>query len=120
MDLSDVDAGWPQWQKYDRGWAARAARGVGVRGGPKGTPTAYFRVRWLLPVRCHLGCPVRPDRRSARSAAAEPSPSPSEQPVPDRLIAGRPGADPEAAPPPPGRRHALIVGGPPAGLASQT
>jgi membrane peptidoglycan carboxypeptidase len=42
FNLNEVDAGFPDWQKADRNWAARAARGVGVRGGPKGTRTAYF------------------------------------------------------------------------------
>ena len=42
MDLSEVEASFPTWQKANRAWAARAARGVGVRGGPKGTVTSYF------------------------------------------------------------------------------
>ncbi|HEX7950127.1 MAG TPA: transglycosylase domain-containing protein [Candidatus Limnocylindrales bacterium] len=42
FDLSQVDVGYPTWQKADAEWAARAARGVGVKGGPKGTRTSYF------------------------------------------------------------------------------
>ena len=42
FNLNEVDAGFPDWQKADRNWGARAARGAGVRGGPKGTRTAYF------------------------------------------------------------------------------
>jgi hypothetical protein len=42
LDLSDVEAAYPIWQKYNRGWIARAARGQGVPGGPEGTRTSYF------------------------------------------------------------------------------
>ena len=42
LDFSQVDANHPNWQKADNGWARRAARGVGVGGGLKGTHTAYL------------------------------------------------------------------------------
>ena len=42
VDYSRVDAAWPSWQRADIGWQARAARGAGVGGGPKGTRTSYF------------------------------------------------------------------------------
>jgi len=42
VDYSKVDAAFSSWQKADQGWQARAARGSGVRGGPKGTHTSYF------------------------------------------------------------------------------
>ena len=42
FDLSEVDSGFPNWQKANQNWAARAARGSGVGGGSKGTRTAYF------------------------------------------------------------------------------
>jgi peptidoglycan glycosyltransferase len=42
LDFSNVEANFPTWQKFDRAWAARAARGSGVAGGPKGTRTSYF------------------------------------------------------------------------------
>ncbi len=42
LDFSSAEPAFPQWQKYTAGWAARAAHGVGVRGGPKGTRTSYF------------------------------------------------------------------------------
>jgi membrane peptidoglycan carboxypeptidase len=41
VDISEVDSNFPAWQRADRNWASRAARGAGVRG-PKGTRTAYF------------------------------------------------------------------------------
>jgi membrane peptidoglycan carboxypeptidase len=42
LDLSQVEAAWPAWQRADNRWTARAARGAGVGGGPKGTVTQYF------------------------------------------------------------------------------
>jgi membrane peptidoglycan carboxypeptidase len=42
LDFSNVEANFPTWQRFDRAWAARAARGSGVAGGPKGTRTSYF------------------------------------------------------------------------------
>ncbi len=42
LDFSQVEENFPNWGKYTRGWVKRAARGVGVGGGPEGTRTAYF------------------------------------------------------------------------------
>jgi penicillin-binding protein 1A len=42
IDFSQAEAGIRAWQRADIGWQARAARGSGVGGGPKGTRTAYF------------------------------------------------------------------------------
>ena len=42
LDYSKIEGGPKSWVKADRGWMARAARGSGVGGGPKGTRTAYF------------------------------------------------------------------------------
>ncbi|HET9852164.1 MAG TPA: transglycosylase domain-containing protein [Candidatus Limnocylindrales bacterium] len=42
LDFSKAEPGFPQWQRYTQGWAQRAARGAGVRGGPKNTRTMYF------------------------------------------------------------------------------
>jgi hypothetical protein len=49
-----------QWLRYDRGWAARAARGVGVRGGPEGTRTMYFYDRAFHPYGRNWGGPFKP------------------------------------------------------------
>ncbi|MCI0584792.1 MAG: hypothetical protein L0227_18210, partial [Chloroflexi bacterium] len=49
LDFSQVESRFPQWQRYTRGWAERAARGAGVRGGPKRTPTSYFFDGFLVP-----------------------------------------------------------------------
>jgi membrane peptidoglycan carboxypeptidase len=42
LDFSTVETAYASWNKADRAWAKRAARGVGVGGGPKGTRTAYL------------------------------------------------------------------------------
>ncbi len=42
LDFSHVEENFPAWGKYTRGWIKRAARGVGVSGGPEGTRTAYL------------------------------------------------------------------------------
>ena len=45
LDLTGVEAGFPQWQKFTEDWISRARRGAGVRGGPaKGekSRTSYF------------------------------------------------------------------------------
>lgn len=42
LDFSSAEPNFPAWQKFTLGWAARAARGVGVSGGPERTRTTYF------------------------------------------------------------------------------
>jgi hypothetical protein len=42
LDFRQVEAAWPSWQRADNRWTARAARGAGVGGGPKGTRTSYL------------------------------------------------------------------------------
>jgi membrane peptidoglycan carboxypeptidase len=42
IDYSQIESAFPVWQKADINWQARAARGSGVAGGPKGTRTSYF------------------------------------------------------------------------------
>jgi penicillin-binding protein 1A len=76
MDLSKVEPGFPQWRPYTRGWAQRAARGSGVYGGPKHTPTAYFGFGRLLPFGATWGAPFPP------RGTCEPQPSPSPSPFP--------------------------------------
>src|SRR5438093_1553507 len=49
LDFSHVEPRFPQWQRYTQGWADRAAKGSGVRGGPKRTPTSYFLDGFLVP-----------------------------------------------------------------------
>jgi membrane peptidoglycan carboxypeptidase len=42
VTYANVESQYPTWQRYNRGWQARAAKGAYVRGGPKGTRTVYF------------------------------------------------------------------------------
>lgn len=74
LDLSGLDSGFPTWQKYDAGWIARAREGVGVRGGPKLTPTAYYGFGGYYPFGATWGAPFPPVDLCPIS---EPSPSPS-------------------------------------------
>ncbi len=60
FDLSEVESNFPSWQKADRNWAARAARGPGVRGGPRGTHTAYFYDGAFRPFGSTWGAPFAP------------------------------------------------------------
>jgi membrane peptidoglycan carboxypeptidase len=49
LDFSTIEPRFPEWQKYTQGWAQRAAKGAGVRGGPRHTATAYFFDNYLVP-----------------------------------------------------------------------
>ena len=110
IDYSKAEAGFKAWQKADAGWQARAARGPGVRGGPKGTRTAYFYgsgdgINWYPFGRSWGGsfaptkkCPIGPPPPSLcfptlESACPwiEPAPSPS---------AANPGGKPGKTPKP--------------------
>lgn len=83
LDLSGVDAGFPTWQKYDRGWIARAMKGVGVRGGPKRTPTAYYGFGGYFPFGATWGAPFPPkDLCPIGGPSPSPTPIPSDSPFP--------------------------------------
>ncbi len=60
FDLTQVDASYPAWQKADAEWGARAARGVGVKGGPEGTRTSYFYNSSFAPFGRTWGAPFAP------------------------------------------------------------
>ena len=60
FDLSEVEANFPAWQKANAAWGARAARGSGVRGGPKGTRTSYFYTGSFAPFGRTWGAPFAP------------------------------------------------------------
>lgn len=81
LDLSEVEAGFPQWQKFNEDWVNRARRGVGVRGGPaKGekSRTSYFYDFGYAPYGKTWGAPFAP---SEVCEPPPPSPSPTEPPV---------------------------------------
>ena len=87
MDLSGVEAGWPNWQKFDRGWAARAAKGVGVRGGPKHTPTEYFGFGSYFPFGATWGAPFAPTKMCPIGGPQPtPPPFPSGSPFPTESL----------------------------------
>lgn len=84
LDFDEVESGFPKWQRFNEGWAARAARGPGVRGGPDRTPTAYFFDGFLTPFGRTWGgrfppsevCNARP--QICPPAGAEPTPEPTD------------------------------------------
>ena len=93
------EADHPGWQRANLGWMARAARGAGVAGGPKGTRTAYFYGGGFFPFgrtwggfggapgrSCPIGGPKKPPPTNgpggpggspAPDATAKPKPKPS-------------------------------------------
>jgi len=60
FNLSEVEANFPSWQKANRNWAARAARGSGVGGGLKGSHTEYFYSGQFRPFGASFGAPFAP------------------------------------------------------------
>ena len=72
MDFSGVEPAFPAWAKYNKAWAARAARGPYVRGGPKGTRTIYFYNGAFAPYGKNWGGPFAPTK-----VCEPPPPSPT-------------------------------------------
>ena len=62
FNLDEVEANFPNWVKANKAWAARAARGSGVGGGPKGTRTAYFYNGAFTPFGRTWGAPFAPNK----------------------------------------------------------
>ena len=83
LDFSDAEPGFPQWQKYTQEWAARAARGVGVRGGPKRTRTMYFYNLSFHPFGATWGGKFKP---TEVCSALVPCPPPGAEPTPEPSI----------------------------------
>ena len=82
LDLSNVDANNPTWQKYDAIWIARAEQGVGKRGGPNNGATMYFyETGFWTPYGDTWGAPF-PPTTYCTSNTGTPPPSPSETPTP--------------------------------------
>ena len=78
FDLREVEASHKNWQKANRLWAARAAKGEGVRGGPEGTRTAYFYDGSFHPFGRSWGAPFAPTQKCPLA--------PVELPICDPLI----------------------------------
>jgi peptidoglycan glycosyltransferase len=62
LDLRNAEPNYPDWNKFNRGWAARAAGGAYVRGGPKGTYTIYFYSGAFAPFGRSWGGPLPPTK----------------------------------------------------------
>ena len=77
LNFSNVEPTQPTWARYTQGWVARAARGPGVRGGPKHTPTDYFHFGHVFPFGATWGAPFPPSRMCP---VGGPPPSPSPPP----------------------------------------
>jgi membrane peptidoglycan carboxypeptidase len=60
FNLSEVESNFPAWQKANAAWGARAAKGSGVRGGPKSTRTSYFYNGAFAPFGRTWGAPFKP------------------------------------------------------------
>ncbi len=92
LDFSNVETDHPAWHAADLAWAARAARGAGVVGGPQHTRTTFFYNLVYEPFGQTWGAPFPP---SVTCTAAPPSPTPGAS-----LPPGASGAPPSAAPTP--------------------
>ncbi|HXG39983.1 MAG TPA: transglycosylase domain-containing protein [Candidatus Limnocylindrales bacterium] len=73
LDLSRIEASFPEWQAANEGWIARARRGIGVAGGPEKTRTIYFYNRSFAPFGRGWGAPFPP---TETCTPLPPSPSP--------------------------------------------
>ncbi|HEU0243715.1 MAG TPA: penicillin-binding transpeptidase domain-containing protein, partial [Candidatus Limnocylindrales bacterium] len=102
LDYSKIEGGPKSWVKADLAWMARASRGSGVGGGPKGTRTAYFYGGGFYPFGRTWGSSGVPP--SKECPLAPPSPTPC---VPDFFTSCPP---PES--PGPGNGNGNGSGGP--------
>ena len=79
FNLDEVESNFPNWQKANANWAARAAKGPGTRGSSKGTRTAYFYNGAFAPFGRSWGAPFAP----REECPLAPPPCEVEQPDPD-------------------------------------
>jgi|RhiMetdeSRZDD1v2_1073273.scaffolds.fasta_scaffold98650_2 membrane peptidoglycan carboxypeptidase len=79
FNINEVESNFPNWQRANRGWAARAAKGSGVRGGPEGTRTTYFYNGQFHPFGNTWGAPFAPNKKCP--LAPEPTPQPTCDPL---------------------------------------
>jgi membrane peptidoglycan carboxypeptidase len=81
FNLAEVESNFPNWQKANRGWAARAAKGPGRRGGPEGTRTSYFYNNSFAPYGRSWGAPFAPSAKCPLAPKETPPPIPSCDPL---------------------------------------
>ncbi len=72
LDFSNVETNYPNWHAADLAWAARAAKGAGIAGGPEGTRTTFFYNLVYEPYGQTWGAPFPPTKTCQ---ALPPSPS---------------------------------------------
>ena len=75
FNLNEVESNFPNWQKANRNWAARAAKGAGRRGGPEGTRTSYFYNNSFAPFGKSWGAPFAPSAKCPIEPVETPPPS---------------------------------------------
>ena len=105
FNLDEVEANFPNWVKANKSWAARAARGSGVRGGPKGTRTAYFYNGAFTPFGRTWGAPFMPGKLCPKYTPPVycdpfPFPNPFATPQPDCIPRPIQTPDPQRTPRP--------------------
>jgi penicillin-binding protein 1A len=102
LDLSLVDSGNANYQKYDQVWIERARLGVGKRGGPnKGATMYFYQVGFWTPFGQTWGAPFAPTTYCTQNTGTPPpSPSPTETPIPTPTPTDTPVPTPTAAPTP--------------------
>jgi hypothetical protein len=106
FDLNEVESNFPSWVKANKSWAARAARGSGVRGGPKGTRTAYFYNGAFTPFGRSWGAPFMPGKLCPKYTPPVycdptfPFPNPFATPQPDCIPRPTQPPDPQRTPRP--------------------
>jgi membrane peptidoglycan carboxypeptidase len=83
LDFSKAEPGFDQWQPYTQEWAQRAARGVGVRGGPKKTRTMYFYNQSFHPFGATWGGRFKP---TETCTALQPCPGVDATPTPEPSV----------------------------------
>jgi penicillin-binding protein 1A len=84
FDLDEVESNFPVWQKANKLWGARAAKGPGTRGGPERTRTAYFYDNTFQPFGKSWGAPFAPRVHCPQAPPPTPPvclPDPSGQPT---------------------------------------
>jgi membrane peptidoglycan carboxypeptidase len=86
LDFSQAEERFPEWQRYTQGWAQRAARGVGVRGGPKNTRTMYFYNLSFAPFGRTWGGPFMPTDVCQAQPVECPPPGGPPTPEPSIII----------------------------------
>jgi membrane peptidoglycan carboxypeptidase len=75
FNINEVESKYPNWQRANRGWAARAAKGPGVRGGPEGTRTSYFYSNGFAPFGRTWGAPFAPSKKCPLAPVETPQPT---------------------------------------------